>query len=89
MEFGQYLAAAAEKVKKELGDGGVAILVPPGSARGEVAKRLVEEGVVGEDDVLLYEALHKRVWVSRPLRVKDGQFYVVEEGDRVVPLLHY
>jgi len=82
MEFGQYLAAVVEEVKKALGGGGVAILVPPGSARGEVAKRLVEEGAV--DDILLYEALHKRVGVGRPLRRAGGQFYVGEE-----PLLHY
>jgi len=84
VEFGQYLAAAVEKVKEALGGGGVAILVPPGSARGEVAKRLVKEGIVSEDDVFLYEELHKRVGVGRPLRRAGGQFYVGEE-----PLLSY
>jgi len=69
-------------VKEAIKGGGVAILVPPGSARGEVAKRLVDEMAV--DDVLLYEDLHRRLGVGRPLRVEDGQFYVGKE-----PLLQY
>jgi len=88
VEFGQYLAAATDEVKRALRGGGVAILVPPGSARGEVAKRLVEEGVVGEDDVLLYEELHRRLGLGKPLRREGGQFYVVVEGGEV-PLLQY
>jgi len=84
VEFDRYLATAVEKVKKALGGGGVVILVPPGSARGEVTKRLVHEGIVGEDDVVLYEDLHRRVGVGRPLRRVGTQLYVGEE-----PLLHY
>jgi len=84
VEFGRCLDAAVEEVKRALKGGGVAILVPPGSARGVVAMRLVEEGVVSEDDVLLYEGLHRRSGVGRPFRRVGEQFYVGEE-----PLLRY
>lgn len=80
--LGDYLAAVVEDVKKALGGGGVLIIVPPGSARGEVAKWLVHEGVV--NDVLLYEERHKGVRVGRPLQVVGRQFYVGEK-----PLLQY
>jgi len=86
VEFDRYLAAAVEEVENALEGGGVAILVPPGSARGEVARRLVEEKVV--DDVLLYEELHKRVGVGRPHRREGDRLYVVVEGDKV-SLLQY
>jgi len=84
MEFYRYLDAAVEEVKRALEGGGVAILVPPGSARGEVAKRLVEESVVSEDDVLLYEDLHRRLGIGRPFKRVGEQFYVGEQ-----PLLDY
>jgi len=86
MEFDRYLAAAVEEVEKTLGGGRVAILVPPSSARGEVAKRLVEKGVV--DDVLLCEELQGRVKVGRSLRREGGRLYVVVEGDKM-SLLQY
>jgi len=82
--FDKYLAAAVGEVEKALEGGGVAILAPPGSARDRVVVELVRRGIVAEDDVLLYEELHKRVGVGRPLRRAEGQFYVGEE-----PLLHY
>jgi len=84
VEFSQYLAAAAEEVEKALGGGGVAILVPPGSARGVVAKRLIREGIVSEDGVLLYEELHRRLGLGRPLKREGDRFYVGEK-----PLLNY
>jgi len=80
--FGDYLVAVVDDVKKALEGGGVLILVPPGSARGEVAKWLVHKGAV--DDVLLYEERHRGVRVGRPLQMVSRQFYVGEK-----PLLQY